>query len=241
MEKVTDGIHFIQGRDDMFPDSNTYLLGEPDSNDLTLVDPGMKGKGDYKIRSIIDAGIDLKGIKRVIMTHTHFDHIGCLGEIKEKIPWSELWIHEREVSCLEQGDERCVYGMEMLRQMCVMQYGVKTGDFLFDVDIKLQGGENIDIGGMSWEIVYLPGHSPGSIGLYNKEKKALVPGDVIYADYAIGRFDLHGASGHEHRDSLLRLSELEVDILLPGHNRIDKEVNPGYIAKTLKKWEPYLK
>jgi glyoxylase-like metal-dependent hydrolase (beta-lactamase superfamily II) len=71
-------------------------------------------------------------------------------------------------------------------------------------------------------------------------KKILIPGDVVYADYAIGRFDLHGADGSELRDCLMRLAELEVDILLPGHNRIVKDLPDDYISKTTKQWEPYL-
>jgi len=62
----------------------------------------------------------------------------------------------------------------------------------------------------------------------------------VYADYAIGRFDLHGANGSELKNSLLQLAKLEVNILLPGHNRIVKELPAGYIAKTAKQWAPYL-
>jgi glyoxylase-like metal-dependent hydrolase (beta-lactamase superfamily II) len=64
---------------------------------------------------------------------------------------------------------------------------------------------------------------------------------VVYADYAIGRFDLHGADGSKLKDSLMRLAELEVDILLPGHNRVVKGVKPGYIRETAKQWAPYLR
>ena len=61
------------------------------------------------------------------------------------------------------------------------------------------GDETIEIGGMLWELLHVPGHSPGSIALYNPDKYILIPGDVVYADYAIGRFDFHGASGRELR------------------------------------------
>ena len=72
-------------------------------------------------------------------------------------------------------------------------------------------------------------------------QKVLIPGDVVYADYAIGRFDLHGADGGVLKKSLLRLAELEVEILLPGHNRVVKGLKPGYIRDTAKQWAPYLK
>jgi hypothetical protein len=71
--------------------------------------------------------------------------------------------------------------------------------------------------------------------------KILIPGDVVYADHAIGRFDLYGADAPELKKSLMRLAELEVDILLPGHNQIVKGLPKGYILKTAKQWESYLK
>jgi glyoxylase-like metal-dependent hydrolase (beta-lactamase superfamily II) len=63
---------------------------------------------------------------------------------------------------------------------------------------------------------------------------------VVYADYAIGRFDLHGANASELKKSLVQLAEREVDILLPGHNRIVEKVPADYILKTARQWEPYL-
>ena len=240
MHKVTEGVYFIQGQDEFIPDSHVYVIGKPGTGDLSVIDAGLMGKGRYKIESIVGEGIELSDIKRVIMTHTHLDHIGCLAEIRKEIPHAELWVHRSEAEPLEQGDERAVWGMDMFQSMCQAQYGIKPGSFKFQVDRMLEGGESLNIGGMAWEVLHIPGHSLGSIGLYYRPEKILIPGDVVYADYAIGRFDLHGASGAQHRDSLLSLAELEVDILLPGHNRIVENVKPGYIMETAKQWEPYL-
>jgi hydroxyacylglutathione hydrolase len=240
MSEVTQGVYLIAGQDEMLPDSHTYVLGDPSSKDLSLVDPGLVRKGSYKIQSIQKMGIDLASIRRVIMTHTHLDHIGCLSEIRNRLPGTELWIHVREADPLEHEDERTVYGMDMFRQMCQMQYGLKPGAFAFHVDRKLEGGEHLELGGMTWDIIHIPGHSAGGIALYNPSEKILIPGDVVYADFAIGRFDLHGANAKELKKSLLRLAELDVDMLLPGHNQIVKKLLPGYIRKTAKQWEPYL-
>jgi hydroxyacylglutathione hydrolase len=240
MTQIAEGVYFIQGQDEFIPDSHVYVLGKADTQDLSLVDAGLMGKGNYKIQSILNGGIDLKAIKRIIMTHTHLDHIGCLTEVRDQIPWAELWVHDIEAGPLEKGDDRTVYGMEMFKDMCMMQYNLKPGAFTFKVDRRLQGDESLELGGITWEVLYIPGHSPGSIGLYNRAEKILIPGDVVYADYAIGRFDLHGANGLEHKNSLFRLAELNVDILLPGHNRIVKKLPPGYIAETANQWAPYL-
>jgi hydroxyacylglutathione hydrolase len=241
MPEIIEGVYFIPGQDDFIPDSHVYLIGDPGSHDLSMVDAGLMGKDRYKVQSIQKLGIDLQDIKRIVMTHTHLDHIGCLPEIREKIPHAELWVHTDEAQPLEKGDDRTVYGMDMFRTMCQSQYGLAPGAFTFSVDRKLQGGETLDIGAMQWEVLHVPGHSAGSIALYNPSKKVLIPGDVVYADYAIGRFDLHGADGATLKDSLMRLGELDVNILLPGHNRVVKDVPEGYILRTAKQWAPYLR
>jgi hydroxyacylglutathione hydrolase len=240
MPEITEGVYHIPGQDDFMPDSHAYVLGKPSSQNLTLVDAGLTGKGSYKIQAIEKAGIELASLKRVIMTHTHLDHIGCFAEILKQLPWAELWVHRSEADLLEKGDERAVYGMDMFRGFCEGPLGLKPGAFKCQVHRKLQGGETLDLGDMTWDVIHIPGHSMGSIGLYHRPTKTLIPGDVIYADYAIGRSDLYGADAAGLKESLMRLAELEVDILLPGHNRIVKGLPKGYILKTAQQWEPYL-
>ena len=240
MKQISDGVFFIPGQDEFIPDAHVYVVGKPASGDLTVVDAGLMGKGVCKIETIQKLGIALSDVKRVIMTHTHLDHIGCLKEILNAIPHAELWVHTMEAEPLEKGDERTVYGMDMFQSMCQAQYGIEPGAFSFKVDRKLEGGETLELGDMAWDVIHIPGHSQGSIALYNQQGKILIPGDVVYADYAIGRFDLHGANGPELKDSLLALGELDVDVLLPGHNRIAENVKPGYILETAHQWTPYL-
>ena len=241
MPKITEEVYYIPGQDEFMPDSHAYVLGKPSSQNLSLIDAGLTSKGSYKIQSIQKAGIDLSAIKRIIMTHTHLDHIGCLAEILKQIPSAELWVHCLEADLLEQGDERAVYGMDMFRGVCQEQFNLKPGAFKFQVNRKLQGEEILDLGDAEWEVIHIPGHSMGSIGLYHRPMQILIPGDVVYADHAIGRFDLYGADASELKKSLLRLAKLEVDILLPGHNQIVKGLPKGYILKTAKQWEPYLR
>jgi hydroxyacylglutathione hydrolase len=240
MAKVYNNVYFIPGQDDFIPDSHVYILGKPESKDLSLVDVGLTGKGSYKIESIKKLGIDLSSIKRIIMTHTHLDHIGCFAEIKKTIPDVELWVHKSEAEYMENGDDRAIYGMDAFKSMCQMQYGIGSGDLKFKVDRKLEGAEMLEIGGTVWEVIYIPGHSMGGIALYEPAQKILIPGDVVYADYAIGRFDLYGADASQLKESLNKLAGLDIDILLPGHNQIVKGVPTDYIKKTAKMWEAYL-
>jgi glyoxylase-like metal-dependent hydrolase (beta-lactamase superfamily II) len=241
MVKISESLFLIPGEDEMIPDAHVYLVGHPGSGDLSLVDAGLMGKGARKIAMLKEAGVRLADIRRVIMTHTHLDHIGCLRELMEEIPSLELWVHSAEAEPLEKGDERTVYGMEMFKQMCQMQYGLNDGDFEFKVDRHLGDGEELPIGGEVWRVIHVPGHSAGGIALYDAATGVLIPGDVIYADHSIGRFDLHGANPARLGASLASLSGLEVKTLLPGHNRMLKDVPPGYISLTARQWEPYLR
>jgi len=241
MPEIAEGVYHIPGQDEFMPDAHAFVLGKSSSQNLSLVDAGLTGKGSYKIQAIQKARIELSSIKRVIMTHTHLDHIGCFAEILKQLPWAELWVHRTEADLLEHGDERAVYGMDMFREYCQRQLGLKPGTFKFNVNRKLQGGETLDLGDMVWEVIHIQGHSMGSIGLYHRPMKILIPGDVVYADYAIGRFDLYGADPAKLKESLMALAGLDVDILLPGHNQIVKSLPKGYILKTAKQWEPYLK
>lgn len=240
MSQVYKGVYFIPGQDEFIPDSHVYVIGNPGSGDLSIVDTGLTGKGSYKVDSIKALGIEPADVKRVIMTHTHLDHIGCLAEIQKAFPGAELWVHKLEADLLEKGDDRAVYGMEMFKGMCQTQFGLAADAFTFNVDRKLEGGETLEIGGMIWDVLHIPGHSMGGIALYEPVGKILIPGDVVYADYAIGRFDLFGADAAQLKDSLNKLAKLDVDILLPGHNQIAKGVPADYIRKTIKMWEPYL-
>ena len=176
MKQIIEGVSFIPGQDEFIPDAHAYVVGDTSSGDISLIDAGLMGKGQYKIESIKKLGITLSHIKRIIMTHTHLDHIGCLAEVRKEIPWAELWVHAIEAAPLEEGDERIVYGMEMFKNMCQMQYNLKPGAFTFQVDRRLEEGENLDLGGTSWEVIYIPGHSPGSVGLYDRSEKILIPG-----------------------------------------------------------------
>jgi hydroxyacylglutathione hydrolase len=241
MIKVSNSVHCIPGQDEMIPDAHVYVIGEPGSGDLSLVDAGLMGKGTYKIKALVDGGIVLNDIKRIILTHTHLDHIGCAGELLQQIPGAELWVHEAEAIGLEDGDERTVYGMAAFKQMCQSQYRLRDGSFSFTVNRHLRDGEELNIGGAVWKVIHIPGHSLGGIGLYEETKGTLIPGDVVYADYSIGRFDLHGADGQVLGDSLTKLSKLVVRTLLPGHNRIMTDVPDGYIAQTSAQWAPYLR
>jgi len=241
MKRITDEIIWIPGQDEFIPDAHMYVLGNLMSDDITLVDAGLMRKSSYKLKVIETLGIRPNQIKRLILTHTHLDHIGCLPEIKRQIPEMEIWVHRIEGEELERGDERTVYGMQLFKTMAQAQFSLKDGLFKMEVHTKLEEGDRIKTGENIWEVLHLPGHSKGSIGLYDPKERILISGDTLYSDYAIGRFDLHGADPKELASSLERLSNMAIDVLLPGHNDIMEAVPRDYAKKVYEQWKDYLR
>jgi hydroxyacylglutathione hydrolase len=235
-EKVVDGILWIPGRDKFLPDSHVYVVGKPDSADFSLVECGLMDMADYKLEQLDAAGIPRKHVKRIIMTHTHLDHIGCLPEIARELPHAEVWVHKDEALPLERGDARIVFGNALFEQMVRSQFSIPDGHFQTTVHRKLEDGENLDLGGVTLKVIHLPGHSVGSIGLFNEEHRLLISGDTIYADGAIGRYDLVSANAGELKSSLETVAQLDVDILLPSHNRIVKGGAGPMIRQTVTQW-----
>ncbi|MEJ2717512.1 MAG: MBL fold metallo-hydrolase, partial [Deltaproteobacteria bacterium] len=210
-EQVIDGVWWIPGRDSFLPDSHTYVIGKPDSEDFTIVDCGLMDKGSYKLDELENLGISLARVKRIIMTHTHLDHIGCLPEIREAIPHAEVWMHTAEAFPLEKGDERIVFGNRMFESMARGQYNLPKECFRTEVARKFEGGETLTLGGIPFKVIHLPGHSIGGIGLFNEEHRLLLSGDTIYADLAIGRYDLVSADPQQLKHSLEIIAGLGVN------------------------------
>jgi glyoxylase-like metal-dependent hydrolase (beta-lactamase superfamily II) len=164
------------------------------------------------------AQIDPKSIKMVVNTHTHYDHVGGNGYFLN----AKTAMHEADAPALEKADA----------EMCMVDY--------FDgklkprsVDTKLRGGEKLSIGGYNFEVLHTPGHTPGSICLYDAAKKLLISGDMVFAD-GIGRIDVPGSDPEAMEASLAALAKLKVDKLLPGHGEPVQSGGGAVIAKLAK-------
>jgi glyoxylase-like metal-dependent hydrolase (beta-lactamase superfamily II) len=240
IEQVVEGVWWIPGKDRFFPDSHVYVVGKPGSGDFSLIDCGLNDMGSYKLEEIDAAGIPRNDIKRVIMTHTHVDHIGCLPELRAAIPGLEVWVHKNEADHLERGDYAIVFGNGMFESVVRSQYNLTDDYWKMPVDRKLEGGEILTLGGLTFKVLHIPGHSAGSIGLLNEEHKLFMSGDTIYADGAIGRFDLVSANPSDLKRSLDLIAGLGIEILLPCHNRIVKSGAESMIRETVRQWTPLL-
>lgn len=140
-------------------------------------------------------------IDMVIVTHCHPDH---LEGIKIFFGTStSIAIHNAEI--------------DFIRKVAP-HYGDGLGVSNFEPDILLQEGD-LEIEEVTLQVIPTPGHSPGSISLYWSDKKALITGDVVFKQ-GVGRTDLPGGSGEILKESIKKISLLEVEDLLPGHGEI---------------------
>lgn len=86
------------------------------------------------------------------------------------------------------------------------------------INMQLEDGR-LELGGGLFKVISIPGHTPGSIGLYWPAKKALFSGDVVFQQN-VGRTDFPGGNGAHLKKSIVTLSDLDVEMLFPGHMSI---------------------
>ncbi len=191
--------------------ANCYLLLD-DKN--AIIDVG----GDIKfILEAISKYIDPKDLDYVILTHSHYDHAAAAGHFKGI---AKIAIHKDEYSLLK------------AQNFTSYLFGVSFKPF--EPDLMLKGGEVIELGNLRLEVIHTPGHSPGSICLYEANKKWLFSGDTVFAHGSFGRVDLPGGSARELIRSLEKLSKLDVENLYPGHEDVVEGGASKHIANSLR-------
>ncbi|MCZ6668341.1 MAG: MBL fold metallo-hydrolase [Gammaproteobacteria bacterium] len=176
---------------------------------------------------LIDTGMGLRPLKneiaalsqnpiKVISTHCHFDHIGGAHEFDCRLGHkSEEYIHADPTEHNTGGWNAFVRAETFVRlpddSFVVENYSVKSAPLTGYLD----EGDVLDLGNRVFQIMHLPGHSPGSIALYEKNTGCLFSGDVVY-DGAL--FDtVYHSDPQLYRESLARLRELPIQLVHGGH------------------------
>lgn len=150
-------------------------------------------------------------VTHVVLTHTHFDHILALDKILEAFPSALL--------CYSSSEN---VSSEFINSVaCSCLGSLHTPLYVKPCDIDLVEGTDI----CGFKVIETPGHTMGSVCLYNASEKILISGDTLFY-HSFGRTDL-GGSTRLIIDSLKKLFALPVDtIVYPGHGEytsIDSE------------------
>jgi len=208
---------------------------------------------------LIDTGLGLRSLREAaaelferavtcVLTHSHFDHIGGAHEFSTRLA-HELELEEMARPSSFRGLTARALGHDLVSQLRAAGYSVpeqfltalpSAGFPLEDYSVRgapltgtLRDGDVVDLGDRTLEVLHLPGHSPGSIGLWEAETRTLFSGDAIYDGPLL--FELPGSSVDDYARSLQRLLTLDVDIVHAGHDpsfgrpRLH-EIARGYLA-----------
>lgn len=183
---------------------NSYLFA---GDSLTLIDPGhiRNEFGEPCLERLMDSmkrdGFKAEDVGLIILTHTHPDHCQAAPVINGDK--AKIVVHRVEDK----------YAKVILEQMSRL-FGMKPVEI--KPDSFLEDGDVVHLDGVELTVLHTPGHSSDSISLYWANEKVLITGDVIFSG-SVGRTDFPGGSGSTLKQSIERLSKLDVDYLLPGH------------------------
>lgn len=154
---------------------NTYVLYD-ETGEAIVIDPGCY---ESEEKGVLDNFISAKKLKVVslINTHCHIDHVLGNDHVKSKygVPF---YIHQKEEPLLK----------------AVKTYAPNYGFFGYreaSPDGYLNEGDNVTWGKSALSVLFLPGHSPGHIALYNDQQRFVIAGDVLFQG-SVGRTDLPG-------------------------------------------------
>ncbi|WP_116126185.1 MBL fold metallo-hydrolase [Lewinella sp. IMCC34183] len=183
---------------------NTYLVFDNDTKEAIIFDPG--AFSNQEERELADK-IEQLGLKpvKLINTHCHFDHVFGNAFVKNTYGL-ELGIHPLEQQILESAPRFVeMYGMPPMTPSPAPDYFINEGD-------------TVTLGDTTFEVLFCPGHSPGSICFYNRAENYVIAGDVLFRR-SIGRTDLPLGDHNALIGSILtKLMPLPDDtVVYPGH------------------------
>jgi glyoxylase-like metal-dependent hydrolase (beta-lactamase superfamily II) len=158
---------------------NTYVLWD-ETMEAIIIDPGNSTSSEHQaLKSFIAS--ERLNLKRLILTHAHIDHISGNRFVYDT--WKLLpEVHKEDLPYIER------------HKNVAMMYGLPCEESPLPEKF-LKEGERVSFGNSKLDMIFTPGHSPGSISFYCREQKFVIAGDVLFYG-SIGRTDLPGGD-HE--------------------------------------------
>ena len=204
-------------------DCNQYIILDPDSNELALIDAGngISLKGLFK--GMEKLNLDYNDITRIFLTHEHVDHVLGLYPLMKILNNNppEIYAFGETVNVLRKGEESqiCpdILGID-LQMFGIEIIPLSVNDLSNKCEVKITAD-------FTFQILHTPGHSLGSICYYDLKEKVLIPGDLVFTGGSFGRYDFPGGSLNKLIDSIKSVNNLDVKHLLPGHMGISDNGN----------------
>lgn len=189
MKEIAKGVYHISipSRTLALQANNTYFL--IDKRQGVVIDPALAIQDPQPIQQCL---VELEGkeIIGIIITHAHPDHY--------------------------EGINLLPLGVKLMTHP--LEWGRIKDEFKRERELlELKDGDKIDVCGKKLRIFHLPGHSPGHICIYLEEEKILFSGDLILGWGTVLIAPPAGGDMIQYMQSLERLLELEISLILPGH------------------------
>ena len=206
------------------PFQENTVVAFDETREAIVIDPGCHSPEE---RKELDDFISTQKltVKYLLNTHCHIDHVLGNEYVKEKYR-VKLLIHAYDEPVLRAVKSYASnYGFPDYRETLPDQF--------------LKEGDTIQFGNTTLHVLFLPGHSPGHVGFYNREQKVILSGDVLF-EGSIGRTDLPGGDFNTLIDSIHRkLFTLPDDVVVyPGHGRTttlgEEKVSNPFCALSLR-------
>jgi glyoxylase-like metal-dependent hydrolase (beta-lactamase superfamily II) len=199
--------------------TNCYVIADEDTGKVAVIDPG--GDVERILSTVEEVGKRCRSepqVVYVVNTHGHFDHSLENAELLERLARFQhtapkLVAHTQATTLLAAGGGAAWFGVRS-----------SPGP---EPDWMLSDGETLALGGQMFQVLHTPGHSLGSISLYNATEKCVFVGDVLFSQ-SVGRADLPGGDWKTLLNSIRSrlLSLPEETTVYPGHGpatTIDRE------------------
>ncbi|MDI6730416.1 MAG: MBL fold metallo-hydrolase [Candidatus Altarchaeum sp.] len=195
--------------------SNTYLLENEETKAVCIIDPGFTSEHLKRIISALNETKKFSGF--IINTHCHYDHIANC----EHFNGVKIYLHRNDgEAVLEQNNEKILsYFFEMKVPK------INSIEFVDDNEI-------INLGKTTLKILHTPGHTSGSISVYEEKTKSLFSGDLVFSG-GVGRTDLPSGNFEQLKDSIDKILKLNFKTLYSGHGDVGNYKDVKNIRKFL--------
>jgi len=167
--------------------SNIYVVGR---GKATVIDAGVGNSVNPVWPQLESIGVQPDNVDKVVLTHAHHDHAMGVYLILERAN-PKVYVHMKDTEYIASS----------------------LGDSL----VEVEEGDVIETELWPLEVIWTPGHTEGGISLYAREQRILFSGDTVFPDGYYGRTDGESGSLEQLLESLRRLTELSVDVILAGH------------------------
>jgi hydroxyacylglutathione hydrolase len=178
---------------------NCYVVRREGAERGLIVDPG--DEAERILGAVEELGI---GVDAILLTHTHFDHIGAAAPVA-RATGAPVYCPEIEVPVLADINSYVPWP----------EFGPYES---YEADETVAGGERLELAGLGIDVIFTPGHSPGHVTYAIPDEEALFSGDVLFRG-SVGRVDLPGGDWPTLLESLRRLVDgyPEQTTVYPGH------------------------